>query len=61
MYNILLLRMRISQNLDLFSFFFFYFLLALSDFFLALFLLFSLSSTPHILSVTRKKLGVNNR
>ena len=38
-------------------------LLALYDFFLALFLSFpfalsfSLSSTPHILSVTRKKLG----
>ena len=34
MYNILIGRMRISQNLDLFFFLFFFFLLALSDLFL---------------------------
>ena len=67
MYNILIWCMRIGQNLD---FFLFLFLLALSDFsfFFCLFLsflfalLFSLSSTTHILSVSVacKKLDVNN-
>ena len=60
MYNILIGRMRISQ-----SFFFFFagpfrFVpLALHLSFLFA-LLFSLSSTTHILSVARKKLGIYN-
>ena len=69
MYNILIGRMRISQNLDfgffvfvLFCFFagpFRFFPLALLLSFLFA-LLFSLSSTTHILSVARKKLGIYN-
>ena len=67
MYNILIERMRISQNLDFFFFFFFFFfagpfrfvpLALLLSFLFAL--LFSLSSTTHILSVARKKLGIYN-
>ena len=61
MYNILIGRMRISQ------FFFFFFFAGPFRFFpLALLLsflfalLFSLSSTTHILSVARKKLGIYN-
>ena len=61
MYNILIGRMRISQ-----IFFFFFFagpfrfvpLALLLSFLFAL--LFSLSSTTHILSVARKKLGIYN-
>ena len=61
MYNILIGRMRISQN-----FFFFFFACPFRFFPLALLLsflfalLFSLSSTTHILSVARKKLGIYN-
>ena len=68
MYNILIGRMRISQNLDFcfcfcFCFFFagpfrFVPLALLLSFLFAL--LFSLSSTTHILSVARKKLGIYN-
>ena len=65
MYNILIGRMRISQNLDFFFFFFFFAgpfrfvpLTLLLSFLFAL--LFSLSSTTHILSVARKKLGIYN-
>ena len=60
MYNILIGRMRISQNLD-FEFagpFRFVPLALLLSFLFAL--LFSLSSTTHILSVARKKLGIYN-
>ena len=53
MFNILFWRMRLSS----FRFFFFFFAIFLPILFA---LLFSLSSTPHILSFTRKKLGVNN-
>ena len=64
MYNILIGRMRISQNFCFFVFFFFagpfrFFPLALLLSFLFA-LLFSLSSTTHILSVARKKLGIYN-
>ena len=62
MYNILIGRMRISQNLDFFFFFagpFRFVPLALLLSFLFA-LLFSLSSTTHILSVARKKLGIYN-
>ena len=62
MYNILIGRMRISQ---IFFFFFFFAgpfrfvpLALLLSFLFAL--LFSLSSTTHILSVARKKLGIYN-
>ena len=63
MYNILNGRIRISQNLDFFFFFFagpfrFVPLALLLSFLFAL--LFSLSSTTHILSVARKKLGIYN-
>ena len=61
MYNILIGRMRISQNLDFFFFagpFRFVPLALLLSFLFAL--LFSLSSTTHILSVARKKLGIYN-
>ena len=59
MYNILIWRMRIGQNLEFFCWPLPIFFLALSLSFLFA-LLFSLSSTTHILSVARKKLGVNN-
>ena len=59
MYNILIGRMRISQNFFFFAgpFRFFPLALLLSILFA---LLFSLSSTTHILSVARKKLGIYN-
>ena len=63
MYNILIWRMRISQNLNLFFFFagpfqFFFFFLPFP--FLSLCLFIPLSPTTHILSVACKKLDVNN-
>ena len=58
MYNILIGRMRISQIFFFAGPFRFVPLALLLSFLFAL--LFSLSSTTHILSVARKKLGIYN-